>query len=544
MAEQRPDDAYYSHWADHAAKRTVIGCGDKDSIVVAAGITPSGVIHIGNFREVITVDLIARALRDQGKTVRFLYSWDDFDVFRKVPKDMPNPEELSKWLRHSIVDVPDPYGKTDSYASHNIERFQASLSRIGIQPDFIRQSQQYRRGTYAQGVHKALEHSDQIRRILNRHRSEPLADDWLPLAGFCEACGRDKLSFSWAGEWEVQYQCRSCQHEASVDLRSGGNLKLPWRVDWPMRWEYEKVCFEPGGKDHSSAGGSYDTGKEIVAEVYGWSAPQYVAYDFVRIKGRGGKISSSSGGAIALDDALEIYEPELIRWIFANYRPNTEFQISFDLDVIKIYEEYDRAWRSAHESDSGSKSRSLRRTLQLASLDHSAIIPGTPAPFRAPFRLLSMVLQIFDGDIPKTLRHFEALGEIRSDAERQQFLQRAQCVWNWIDKYAPEEFCYRIRKEAVVRSLSASQSLVLERLVAALEGLLGQDSPKLPDLRSLCEDTELDLQSFSPVVYDLLIGREKGPKMSTLLPTIGFERAIPLLKPSLLSSTLSPSSES
>ena len=34
------------------------------SIVAAAGITPSGVVHIGNFREVITVDLVVRASFD------------------------------------------------------------------------------------------------------------------------------------------------------------------------------------------------------------------------------------------------------------------------------------------------------------------------------------------------------------------------------------------------------------------------------------------------------------------------------------------------
>ena len=103
-----------------------------------------------------------------------------------------------------------------------------------------------------------------------------------------------------------------------------------------MRWAYEGVCFEPGGKDHSSAGGSFDTAKHIVREIYGGEAPTYVGYDFVRIKGRAGKISSSSGEVVTVADCLEIYEPELLRWIFVSYRPNTEFQISFDVDVIAL----------------------------------------------------------------------------------------------------------------------------------------------------------------------------------------------------------------
>ena len=82
-------DDYFSHWADYAARATAEKHKDRHVLVVAAGITPSGTVHIGNFREVITVDLVARALRDRGVNVRFIYSWDDFDVFRKVPAGMP-----------------------------------------------------------------------------------------------------------------------------------------------------------------------------------------------------------------------------------------------------------------------------------------------------------------------------------------------------------------------------------------------------------------------------------------------------------------------
>ena len=48
-------DSYYAHWADRAAQRTLAAHPERPCYVVAAGITPSGVIHIGNFREIITV---------------------------------------------------------------------------------------------------------------------------------------------------------------------------------------------------------------------------------------------------------------------------------------------------------------------------------------------------------------------------------------------------------------------------------------------------------------------------------------------------------
>ena len=529
-----------SHWADHAARRALDSIDDsgRTEITVAAGITPSGVIHVGNFREVITVDLVARALRDQGAEVRFIYSWDDFDVFRKVPVGLPAPEMLEKNLRRSVADVPDPYGEHESYAAHFISQFEGSLVPLGIAPEFIRQSQRYRAGAYAAGIRKALEEREAIRQILNRHRTNPLPEDWLPLAGFCDACGRDEVDFCWPGDWNVEYRCRNCEHEASVDLREGGNIKLPWRIDWPMRWAHEQVIFEPGGKDHSSAGGSYDTGREIVSGIYHGQAPEYVAYDFVRIKGRGGKISSSKGDVVTVQDCLDVYEPEMLRWIFASQRPGSEFQISFDADVIKLYEDYDRARRLAHEAEDGSKAdkkrRIARRTFELASVSRCRIEPGSPAPHVPPFRGISVVVQAYDGDLDRTVSHFEALGEVHGETERGLCRQRAACCWRWVQNFAPEEFRYRIRTKPVVRTVEGDHRIVLQRLVEALKSLPGgSEADLVPHMKQLCEGTELTLKTFCPLAYDLLVERDHGPKLTTLLITMGSERALPLLEPSL-----------
>ncbi len=543
MADAGARDPHLNHWADNAAERTLRAHPDAKTFTVAAGITPSGVVHIGNFREVITVDLVARALRDRGLPVRFLYSWDDFDVMRKVPKDAPQQELLTENLGRSIADVPDPWGEHDSYASHHIATFEASIAPLGIDPEFIRQHQKYRGGTYAEGIRKALAAGDTIRELLNDARRQNgartmLADDWLPLAGFCDQCGKDDLRFVWDGEWSVHYDCNGCGHAQDVDLREGGNLKLPWRVDWPMRWGHESVAFEPGGKDHSSAGGSYDTAKRIVAEVYDWSAPQYVGYDFVSCKGQGGKLSSSKGGVVTVSDCLQVYEPEVLRWLFASYRPNTEFAISFDLDVIKIYEDYDRAFTLAHAADDGGrkdkKRQTARRTMQLASVDHRRIEAGSEAPYLAGFRHLSVNLQIFDGDIEGTRAYYEAQGLLDGEEARRRFDQRARCVWGWIEQYAPEDFRYRIRSEAVVRAVEGEHRVALERLVQVLESEPEADDAALgKHLKTLAGELTMPLKEFYPLVYDLLLSRDRGPKLSTLLATMGAARALPLLRPSL-----------
>ena len=55
------------------------------AIVCASGISPSGPIHLGNLREVMTPHLVADEIRRRGRDVVHLLSWDDYDRFRRVP---------------------------------------------------------------------------------------------------------------------------------------------------------------------------------------------------------------------------------------------------------------------------------------------------------------------------------------------------------------------------------------------------------------------------------------------------------------------------
>ena len=140
-----PEEIPSRHWADHAADELIQLHPNKTQFVCASGISPSGMVHIGNFREVITTEFVVRSLRDRGKTVRFLYSWDDYDAFRKVPANLPQKEVLEKNLRRPISDVPDPFETAPSYASHFEKVFEQELAPMGVKPDYIYQNAAYKR---------------------------------------------------------------------------------------------------------------------------------------------------------------------------------------------------------------------------------------------------------------------------------------------------------------------------------------------------------------------------------------------------------------
>ena len=75
------------HWADVIANN-LIKKGNKH--VLATGITPSGPIHVGNMREVITTDAIYKALIEKGAEPEFIYIADDYDHLRKLYPFLPD----------------------------------------------------------------------------------------------------------------------------------------------------------------------------------------------------------------------------------------------------------------------------------------------------------------------------------------------------------------------------------------------------------------------------------------------------------------------
>ena len=194
------------HWADITADRIIRQRGEKELYVLASGITPSGVVHFGNFRETITVDLVARALRSKGKNVRFIFSWDDYDTFRKIPKNIPSPEKLEKYLFTPIVDTPDPYEQEESYAAHHEVAYENQLDKVGVTVEAIYQSKKYKNGDYKSEIKKTLQSREQLKEILDKHRTSNLPEDWMPVSIYCSNCNSDKVSnIKWDNNNKITY---------------------------------------------------------------------------------------------------------------------------------------------------------------------------------------------------------------------------------------------------------------------------------------------------------------------------------------------------
>lgn len=514
-----------THWADLSAFR-LIKKEDKELYTVAAGISPSGKVHIGNFRELITADLVSRSLKKMGKKVRFIFSWDDFDVFRKIPAGFPEKigqKKAEEYLRMPLCDVPDHQGLYDSYAAANEKPLEEVAKKVGVCPEHIYQHQKYRKGTYVQGILQALRTRSILRSILDRFRQKALDESWLPISVYCQQCGYDDTkAFDFDEKENISYSCNLCSHQETLNITQASCVKLPWRIDWPMRWSYEKVDFEPGGKDHSSQGGSFDTAKEIVKQVYSFRAPEFLHYDFVKIRGKGGKISSSSGEVITVGDLLKVYEPEIIRHFFVAMRPNVELSIDLGEEVIKNYDVYDRLEMQyfGEKPIKAGKEVWTKRVYELSQVDE----PPVRLPFQPGFRHLTNVVQIYSFDEEKIVRYYREKGCLRDDFDEKKLLLRAEKAKNWIEKYAEESFCFSVRQKSCdfsqfsddyKRSLAELKTLVLAEKKRGTEEKLVFDQ-----IYELIRKNDLNNALFFQYVYQCCIGKDKGPRIASFLLTL------------------------
>lgn len=519
-----------SHWADQTAEKIIRERGDLELYTCASGITPSGTVHVGNFREIISVDLVVRALRSRGKNVRFIYSWDDYDVFRKVPLNMPKPDELEKYLRYPITMVPDTFGRDESYARHHEHDVEDVLPRVGIYPEYLYQAERYQACLYAEGMKKAMDNREELKNILNTYRDDDhkITGEYWPVSVFCTACHKDTTTVvSWDGEWSLHYKCE-CGHDETLDLREAKTAKLGWRVDWPMRWEYEKTVFEPAGKDHHSQGGSFDTARLVSSKIYNWSAPVSFRYDFIGLKGVPGKMASSKGKVISLEQVLEVYQPEVARYLFASTRPNTEFVISFDLDVIKIYEDYDKTERIAWKVDAAKNEDVFEKEYRVYELSQVEKMPSCIS-YQIPFRHLCNLLQINSGDIDAVI---SGLPDVKPE-QMDRLRVRASCAWNWItDGGAPEEFKFALRKDGSVADFEGN-------ILKAIRELRDELLPKIDDLQEkelstalydLANSCELEPKTLFVSVYRVLINKDQGPRLAGFMKTIGKYKLEEILK--------------
>jgi lysyl-tRNA synthetase class 1 len=518
----------------------------------ASGISPSGPVHLGNLRELMVPHLIADEVRRGGAPCRHILSWDDYDRFRRVPAGFP--AEFAEYVGRPLTAVPDPCGRHPNWAEHFKEPLRESLARLGVRVTEISQTQMYTSGAYTEQIVLAMRRRADIGAVLARYRTkraprpedtDPDDDDpqtavYYPFRPYCAVCGRDDTTVTAFDDetTEISYTCACGARFGPTPIAQVAG-KLAWKVDWPMRWAYERVTFEPAGVDHSSPGSSFTVGGELVS-LFGGEMPLHFGYSFVGTAGSA-KMSGSAGGAPTPADALEIFEAPLLRWLYARRRPEQAITLAFNAEVGRVYDEWDALSRRVADGKADAASAAVYARSAGTS---AGLLPVTPRPM--PFRTLASVADITAGETTQILRILRDLTPEDPIATLAEVRPRLDCAQAWVTEYVPPEDRTQVRGEpdyARLATLTESErgalKLLTEGMVAdwSLDGLttLLYGIPKLGLGLPITAPPTAELKELQRawfiLLYELLIGKVTGPRLPTLLLALGPDRVRSLLTP-------------
>lgn len=500
------------HWADKYAEELLVRGGKQ---VIETGTSISGIPHIGNASDVIRGDAVRKALEGRCD-VELIWVADDSDPFRKIPKGM---ESLKDYLGYPVKDIPDPDGCHKNFVEHFADGLIDELASFGVKPTVYSGTDLYRSGALNDEVGIALNNREEIIEILNRFRTTPLPKDYIPWTPICENCGRISTTKTYGfDDGKVGYTCQTvelsggeiegCGFKGESDLKKGYG-KLPWRVEWAARWKHFKVTCEPLGKEHSAAGGSFWTAREICEKIFGWEPPVPVMYEFFTLNGE--KISSSRGNVITLGDWLRICEPEVLKYfMYKRLMKQRDINLSTIPNLVDEYDEAERVYFNLEEGDF-----KARRRYELSQITE-------PKLLQVPFTLCTTLAQIVpDLDLEKIRGKLTGMGYEGFDNER--LRSRLMLAKNWVEGYGPEYLRFKLITDSKGKEIHEKLD---EKQREALSKLAGELNKKwLPKelhkrIYEISRGIDLEPQKLFEAIYMVLIGKRKGPKAAGFILTL------------------------
>ena len=481
------------HWADSIAEELL---KRKSKHRIATGITPSGHIHIGNLREMLTADAVRRAVIDKGGEAEIVYIADTFDPLRRRYPFLP--EEYEKYVGMPLSEIPDPESCHESYAEHFLQPFLESLDILGIDVSVKKADEMYKEGLYEDAIRTALKNRDRIAQIIKEVTGRAVDETWYPFMPLCKECGRLNSTkvVGFDDNW-IYYSCQ-CGYEGKASYKGGG--KLTWRVDWVARWKILGITCEPFGKDHAAAGGSYDTGVRLAREIFGIEPPFPIVYEWINLKGVGA-MKSSKGIVVPVREMVEVLPPEIVRYLIIRSKPerHIEFDPSAILDAIDEFEEAAR-----------NKDRSAELSM-VEDIEYSEV----------PFRHLVVVGQIANWELEKVLEILERTGYKIDEVTRKDVERRLVYARKWLEKYAPERLKFEI-KESVDVEFSDKER---EFLNTYAEKLRAEMSPEeIHELvYSVANEIGIKPAKAFQAIYKAILGKTYGPRAGYFIKSLGIE---------------------
>jgi len=479
----------------------------EGEILIESGSSPSGTYHLGHLRELVTCDAILLEVRRRGRQARHIQFVDDLDGLRKIPVNIP--AEYEKYLGIPLCDIPAPDGFDGSYADYFLQGLIDACATLGIEVEYPRAYLKYREGFYVPAIERALERIPETKKALEVVSGRSLEDGWSPIQ-VMENGRLKKRPFVSLDKASKTVQYKDADGNVQTIGYQDGKVKLDWRLDWPGRWWMQKVAIEPSGRDHMTKGGSYDTGVEIMKDVYEGEPPYPVAYDFINMVGDTKKMSASKGTGLDAMEGASIMPPEVVRYFILRAAPSKRLYFDPVDGVVQLMDEFAAF---AAKTDKTESEQQLWYVCTRGNNENRSVS-------RVPFSHLVASYQASLKDVNKTLdvikrtEHSEAAEE-DADIIREEL----KFIDEWLRLRAPEDVKFSLADQINVDDLSETERNFLKAL-----GEKVAEAPEDADgmyfherIYELKDQLGLQPKDMFTALYKALIGKTSGPRAGWFL---------------------------
>jgi lysyl-tRNA synthetase class 1 len=522
------DAEFRAFWADVVADE--IEARDPDEpIVIKGGVSPSGVAHLGNFNEIMRGYFVAAVLRDRDHEVRQVFTSDDKDPLRKLPRKLANADgeivglgevdagALGRNLGKPYTAIPDPFGERESYAAHFAALLKADAERLGVPVEMTSNTELYADGDFDDVTRTVLSDLEGVREVLSQYQDK-VDDEYVPFNPVCAECGKvtETVTAVDPDAETVDYVCTDmevgdelidgCGHEGTATFREG---KLPWRLEWPGQWDVLGVDFEPFGKDHAE--GSWPSGVDVARNVLGTEPPVPMVYEWFTLNGE--PLSSSAGNVVTVPELLDLLEPEVLRYFFALHPKKAR-----DLDIERLDQLVDRFDRFERAYFGGVDDEDLTAFAERAYpfVVDRADDPPTEKPVRLPYTFAAVLGMVDDPDFRERLARDE--GHLPEDASEETVaaaLARVEKARNWAER-TENEYDYRLQTDLPDAAFDDDVAAALDDLADFVAA--GHDGDAIQaEMYETARAHDVDVGDFFAAGYRLFFDDTQGPRLGEFL---------------------------
>jgi lysyl-tRNA synthetase class 1 len=479
----------------------------EGEILIESGGSPSGTHHLGHMREFVTSDAIMLELRRRDREARHVYFADDLDALRKIPKDIP--AEYEKYLGVPLCDVPAPDGSDQSsYADFFLSQLQRATAALGVEVEFIRAHEKYRSGFFVPAIERSLEHIDEARQALETISGRKLDEHWTPIQVMEQGRLKNRryLGIDKAAK-AVRYQdADGSEQTVRYDT---GEVKLDWRLDWPGRWWLLNILVEPFGRDHATKGGSYDTGVQIMRDVYNAEPPYPVPYDFINMAGDTKKMSASRGTGLDAEEGSTIMPPEVVRFFILRAAPGKRLYFDPVNGVVQLMDEF------AALAAKPDKTEAEEQLLYICTHGQDRKTVS-----RVPFSHLVASYQASLKDADKTLELIKRTEYAKVAEEDAEIVKNElKFIDSWLQKRAPEDVKFALADSVNPSDFSEQEQIFLKKLGDKVAG-----APSDADgawfhnaIYELKDESGMSPKEMFTALYRALINKSSGPRAGWFL---------------------------